>query len=413
MLTHQDTDIPMKYCYFYLVKYRNLFMRLYLLVLFSFFFKVIVNGQKTKIETDSLMIISLNHQASKFITLEPDSGIYFGELALKVGFRSNHYEHLNESHRIVGWCYYNQQNFVKAKFHLQYALNDSGLNAFERNKIYEALINASEKTGDYQPAYLYLKNLTYARESVNRQKQKEALVQLQSQLSEKQKESEDELKKKERIWQMIKTRQQQLLVIAAIACVVLLLFTVILFFMMHRNRKTFNEILEEKNILIAETNDQSRKLQNQIAGYEKLKFDIAKDKREGRVQELVVEEPKQEIPEEKKWQTSIIDQYENAGVEERKKLLPKLESFAMIIPTQLQIIEQAFARHDWEMINNTLQSIKSIVHAAGLSQTETLINEINEHVNAKATNRAVVKLLQVKSACTKTVNAIKKNLESA
>lgn len=389
-------------------------MRLYLPAVFVIFLNFIASAQTEsakKNQTDSSMIVLLNDQASKLITLEPDSGIYFGELALKIGFRSKHYEHLNESHRIVGWCYYNLQNFAKAKFHLQYALNDSTRNLFERNNIVEALIRASEKTGDYQTAYLNLKYLTQLKDSINQQKHSVAIQQLKDELSEQQLTSAEELKQKEKLWQMTKTHQKQLLIVAILGCAVLLLLKIILFIKMHRNRKKFNEILEEKNISISESNDQNRKLQNEISGYEKLKEQIARDKRDNRVYEIAVDEkqPQQEL---KKEQQSVIDQYENSSAEKRKELLPKMESFLMIIPTQIQTIEQAFARHDWEMINNTLQTMKPIIHGAGLNQTEILINEINEHVNANATNRAVVKLLQVKSACTKTVGAIKNILEA-
>lgn len=391
-------------------------MRVYLLLLPALFFKLIVYGQTAPLtfqenQSDSEKVVLLNEQASKFITLEPDSGIYFGELALKIGFRSKHFENLNKTHRILGWCFYQSQNFYKAKFHFQYALNDTSLDVFEKNKIYEALVNAAEKTSDYPLAYLFLKNSTLIKDSLNRQKQNDAIMQLQKQLVQKQEDSEDELKRKEKIWQMNKTRQQQLLVVAAVVVSTLLILSLVLFLLLQRNKKHFNAVLDEKNIVINATNDQNRKLQNELAGYEKLKDEIAKDKREHRLNNINDEEKPTVKPEAKKEQRSILDQFETASADERKKMIPRLESFVTIIPTQLQVIEQAFARHDWEMINNTLQTMKSIVHAAGLLQSETLINEINEHVNANATNRAVVKLLNVKSACTKTVKEIKKILE--
>ena len=133
-------------------------------------------------EDDSLKIISLNQQAAKYISGNADSGIYFGELALKVSLHAKQYEHLNETHRILGWCYFQQQNFKKAQLHLQSALNDSALKTEDRNKIYEALIVASENNGDYQHAYLYFKYITHFKDSVNQQKQLNTLSELQTQL---------------------------------------------------------------------------------------------------------------------------------------------------------------------------------------------------------------------------------------
>ena len=84
--------------------------------------------------------------------------------------------------------------------------------------------------------------------------------------------------------------------------------------------------------------------------------------------------------------------------------------FLQIIPVELQNIEQAFAKHDWQVINASLQNMKPVMQELNLRKNETLINEINDHVNANATNRAVVKLLQVKSSSTKIAVAIKEIL---
>ena len=360
---------------------------------------------------DSSMVVFLNGQAEKYISQMPDSGIYFGELALKVGVRSHHYEYLNESHRIVGWCYYNQQNFSKAKFHLMYALNDSSLSSPEKNKIYEALLNASEKTKDYEQAFLFLKIITQSKDSINRQNQNETLLQLQNQLTETQRASQEKLQRKEKILEASKTRNEQLIIIGVVVVFVLVLLILLLLFLLERNKKKFNKSLEEKSFLITEINNQNQNLQFKIADYERLKSEIVKDKREGRIQEITIDKKKEEETTEKKEPTSIIDQYQLATGEKKTKLLPKLESFANTIPAQLQIIEQAFARHDWQIINSTLQNMKPIIHEAGLDKCELLITEINDHVNSNATNRAVVKLLSVKSTCIKTINAIKTILE--
>ena len=133
-------------------------------------------------ENDSLKIISLNQQAAKYISSNADSGIYFGELVLKLSQHTKQYEHLNETHRILGWCYYQQQNFKKAQLHLQSVLNDSLLKIENRNKIYEALIISSENNGDFQHAYWYLKTISHFKDSVNQQKQSEAISELQTQL---------------------------------------------------------------------------------------------------------------------------------------------------------------------------------------------------------------------------------------
>lgn len=359
---------------------------------------------------DSVKIIALNAQAAQYITLEPDSGIFYGEQALKIGYRIKHYENLNESHRILGWCYYNQQNFYKTKFHFTYALNDTLLSVFEKETIYEALVISSEKTGDYLNAYINSKKLSQLKDSANLQKQNEIVLELKNQITIEKQDQTDELKAKEKIWQMNKTRQQQLLVIAAILLFALMLLAITLFVLLSRNKKHFNNVIEEKNIAILENNEQNKKLQDQLLDYEKLKVEIERNQRENRIQKITSAEPKSTSTEEKKAALNIVDQYKNSSEDEKRKLQPRLESFVTIIPTQLQIIEQAFARHDWELINNTLQTMKSIVHAAGLYPTEILINEIDEHVNANATNRAVVKLMHVKSACTKTVVAIREIL---
>ncbi len=393
-------------------------MRCYLFFFLCFVFNVDAFAQNKidkaeKAVADSSMVILLNGQAGKYINQAPDSGIYFGELALKVAFRSHHYEYLNESHRIVGWCYYNQQNFAKAKFHLMYALNDSSITSLEKNKIYEALLNSSEKTKDYEHAYLFLKIIAQTKDSINRQNQDETLLQLQNQLNETQKISNEELQRKEKILQASKTRNEQLFIIGVVVVFALMLLTFFLLFLLDRNKKQFNKSLEEKNFLITEIKNQNQNLQNKIADYERLKSEIAKDKREGRIEEISIDKKKEEEATEKKESTSIIDQYQVATDEEKIKLLPKLESFAKTIPAQLQIIEQAFAQHDWQTINSTLQNMKPIIHEAGLDKCESLINEINNHVNSNATNRAVVKLLSVKSTCIKTINAIKMVLEKA
>ena len=64
---------------------------------------------------------------------------------------------------------------------------------------------------------------------------------------------------------------------------------ILLWFLMDRNKKKFNKTLEKKNVLITEINNQNQNLQNKIADYERLQSEIAKDKREERIEEINVD----------------------------------------------------------------------------------------------------------------------------
>ena len=367
----------------------------------------LITGEQLKMAIgDSAKIKLLNDLAAKYIYTDPDSGIYFGEQALSFGLHTKRFDMLDETHRVLGWCYFNGENYAKAKMHFQFSLNDSTLQLNERIRIYDALVKASEKTGDFKSAFYDLKNSQSLRDTALSKKVDEKLKEMQYEYDTKIHIGKQEYQKKESYWKIIKLRQEQFLLGITIIAAAILIIAIVLWVLNIYKGKAIQQITEEKNILIAENS----RLQNEMIGYEKLKGEAGRGKRETRTQTIAAEKPFEE-KEKKAPQQSIIDQYKSADVEQKKELLPKIETFLMIIPTQLKTIEQAFARHDWEMINTTLQTMKPIISAAGLQQSETYINEINEHVSANATNRAVVKLLSVKSTCTKAIDEIKRVLE--
>ena len=391
-------------------------MRVNLRKVCGLIFYLLLNGRVIARETvnhedDSLKVIALNEQALKYSSLNADSGIYFGELALKLSLHAKQYEHLNETHRILGWCYYQQQNFKKAQLHLQSVLNDSSLKVQDRNKTYEALSIAAEKNGDFQHAYWYLNTTSHFKDSLNQQKQSSTLSELQSQL-----DANAQLKKEatEQYQKLVKTADEkdtQLKEIFIASEVLLLLVIGLLCFLLYYNNKKFKKAVAEKNIELSHFKKQVDDYQSEFAGLHHLKNEVEAEHRERRKEEIIVEEKPPVIVEPQPQKISLLDYYPNASEEERKIIIPRLKLFHQNIPIQLQQIEQAFSKHDWNKINDTLQSIKPFVQSLGMQKEESLINQINEHVNTNATNRAVVKLLQVKSSCLKTIGVIESILK--
>ncbi len=392
-------------------------MRFCWLVACFLLFNFISNGKNKPEATiytaeDSTNIILFNQQALKYLTLQPDSAIYYGELALKLSIRSKQFDHLNETHKIIGWCYFQQHDYKKAQTHLQFAVSDTTLNIADRIKIYDALAIASENNHDYQNAFQFLKKSQQVKVAVSEQKQSMALSDLQRQLDIQQELQKAELKQQSAQLKFATDSEDQLKQIFLASEVLLLLVVGLLCFLLYYNNKKFKKSIKEKDIAIAEANTQLNKLQNEMSGFEQLKTEIEEEKRETRIHEIETEpklSPKREI---KESPPSLVEQYPNASADDKRKMQPLFTRFLEIVSNELQNIEQAFSKHDWQAINTSLQNMKPAMQDLRLSKNEILITEINDHVNANAANRAVVKLLQVKSSCIKNVSLIKGFLES-
>ena len=149
-----------------------------------------------------------------------------------------------------------------------------------------------------------------------------------------------------------------------------------------------------------------------MAGYEQLLREIETEKRENKIQKIEIESVPPNISETASQTLSLIDYYPSANAEEKNSIRSLFHQFFRVVSHELQIIEQAFAKHDWIAINTSLQNMKPVMHDLKLSKNELLINEINEHISSNTTNRAVAKLMQIKSSSTKTMSTINEMLNS-
>ena len=361
----------------------------------------------SKIVNDSTETIQLNKLALKFQDQQPDSVVYYGEKALKLATRAKQYYLLNDLHKITGYSYFQLKNYKKAQYHLQFSTQDSALNITDRYKIYDALVISSEYNRDYPRAYFYLKNLEQLKLEINNEKHENALLNVKSQLMLSEKIRDDEKTENIKLLQLTTEKEEQLKTIFIASEVVLLIVIGLLCFLIYHNNKKFKTALKETQNEIETIKNKHGKLTDEMSGYEQLQTEIETEKRKPIVQENVVETPVIQ-PATVETNPSLIDLFWDASEETKKNMLPKLQLFLQKIPQELQNIELGFARHDWQMINTTLQTIKPLVNSVGLHRSEMLINEINEHVKSNATNRAVIKLLQVKASCTKAIVAIEK-----
>ena len=272
--------------------------------------------------------------------------------------------------------------------HLQFAVNDTTLSIADRIKIYDAITITAENNRDYPTAFLFSKKAQQIKDALNEQKQSMALADLQRQLDMQQELQKIELKQLTAQLKLETDNEDQLKQIFLASEVLLMLVVGLLCFLLYYNNKKFRKTLKERDAAVKEAVAQYSKLLNEMSGYEQLKTEIEEEKRESRIQDIETEKKSSAKREIKEPQVSLIDQYPKASDQEKRNMLPIFNSFLQIIPVELQNIEQAFAKHDWQMINASLQNMKPVMQDLRLTKNETLINEINDHVNANATNRA-------------------------
>ena len=169
-----------------------------------------------------------------------------------------------------------------------------------------------------------------------------ALSDLQRQLDIQQELQKAELKQQSAQLKLASDNEDQLKQIFLASEILLLVVVGLLCFLLYYNNKKFKKALKQKDNTVADSSAQLNKLQNEMSGYVQLKTEIEEEKRETRVHEIETEPKPSPKPEIKESPLSLVEQYPNSSVDDKRKMQPLFNRFLEIVAIELQNIDQAF-----------------------------------------------------------------------
>ena len=195
---------------------------------------------------------------------------------------------------LLGKYYAKQNNFQKAIFHFQIALNIAQAIEIQEDiiKIYKELSNAFAATSNYKEALEMYKMYSTLKDSVFTQEQQNQMLELQTKFDTEKKEAENALLKEKDTKNQIIIKQQATQNLALVVGLIFLFTIAFLFFRSKQRQKKANELLREKNKQIE---IQKQDIEIQANKLEKANFEITAQKEELQKQNTIIKVKNQHI----------------------------------------------------------------------------------------------------------------------
>ncbi len=210
---------------------------------------------------------------------------YYGN-TISAATKANDPYQISASQKMIGVCYEKLGDFKAARKNLLSSLSIAKLNNYikEKIEILQELVNVEEKTNNNSEAFIYLKQLTTLKDSLNVDASKNAIAEIENKYQAAEKEKEIIQLQKDKQIQDFSIKQKSTLNYVLIASLAVLLIFATLGYRNFRHRRLLakqQDKLQQQQIRELEKDKQLVAVDSMLKGQEDERTRLAKDLHDG------------------------------------------------------------------------------------------------------------------------------------